>query len=140
MGVEVALAYVATAASVGAAANSVVQGERASRQARRTGRQRAAAMRAEAAAERERGRRLAASQRAAYGAAGVQGAGTPLYSVAGSLLENLRARERILAGARNVQSDANAQADALRLQGIQGAVSNLGAASQSAFSAATATV
>lgn len=130
MGVEVAIIAGAVAATAGAA-NSVVQGERARRQARRAGRRQAAAMRAEAAAERERGRRLAGAARARFGAANVGAAGTPLAVGAQNFIENVRVRERILAGARNAVSDADAQGDAFRLQGIGGGIQ--GAAQAASF-------
>ena len=126
MGVGVVIGILGAVAGAAGAANSAVQGQKAAKRARKAGKQQALALRAEAAAERERGRRLAGSQRAAFGAAGVTGAGSPLLVQADSLLQNIRVRERILAGARNVQSDANAQADAFRLQGISGAISGLG--------------
>lgn len=124
MGVEVAL-VVGAVSGLASAANSAVQGERAARQAKRTGRRQAEALRAEAAAERERGRRQAASARAAFGAAGVGQSGSPLFVASQSFLDNIRTRERILAGADVRQDEANAQADAFRLQGIQGAIGGL---------------
>jgi len=125
----VAEALIASAVvSAASGASAVIQGERSARRAKRVGRQRAAALRAEAAAERERGRRLAGTQRAAFGAAGVSAAGTPLIVSASSLLENIRARERLLAGARNVRSEAGAQADAFRIQGITGGLQGLAGA------------
>ena len=121
MGIETALVVTAVAGAAQAGV-SIAAGEKGRKEARRAGRAQAAALRAEAAAERERGRRLAASQRAAFGAAGVAQEGTPLLVGAQSYLDSVRARERILAGARTVRREAEARGDALRLEGISGAV------------------
>lgn len=127
MGV-VAAVVVGAVASAGGAAASVIQGERASRQARRAGRQRANELRKAADVERERNRRLLASQRASFGAAGVTGAGTPLLVQAQSLIDSIRDQERILAGARFEERNAEARADALFLGGIAGGIAQLGQA------------
>ena len=123
MGLEVAtVAAISTVLAAGGTAATIAiqqdESRKASNQTKRAGRAQAAALRAEASAERERGRRLAASQRAAFGAAGVTSSGSPLLVQAAGLLDNLRARERLLAGARNVQSNSNAEADALRIRGL----------------------
>lgn len=127
MAIEAAL-IIGAVASVGSAANSVIQGERAQRSARRAGRAQAAALRAEAAAERERSRRLASAQRAAFGAAGVGPQGTPLLVAVQDQVESIRRRERILAGARNAESNARAQGRALFNEGIQGGIQGLSSA------------
>lgn len=132
MGLTAAAAAIIISAASTATTIAVQQDEsrKASNQTKRAGRAQAAALRAEASAERERGRRLAASQRAAFGAAGVTSQGSPLLVQAAGLLDNLRARERLLAGARNVQSNSNAEADALRIRGLS---NSLQAASNFAF-------
>jgi len=135
MGVEVAVA-----AAVVAAGTSVYAGEEQAKQQRKAGRRQAAAMRAEAAAERERGRRLRAAQTAAYGAAGVQtGSGTPLMVIGQAAMDNIRQRERLLAGARNALLDARAQASASRLQGYGQAIGYLGQAASISSAGATPT-
>lgn len=129
MGIEATLLIAGASAAI-----QVSQSQKAAKQAKRVGRQQADALRKEADVESRRQERLQASQRAAFGAAGVAGgAGTPLFVQAASLLESVRERERILAGARNTQSNANAQADALRIQGIAGALQTAGNATSQAI-------
>lgn len=124
------------------AAIAVNQGEVASRNAKRAGRKQAAALRAEAAAERERGRRLASSQSAAFGAAGVGAGGSAHLVQAQGIVDSLRQRNRVLVGAQNAQSNANAQAEAFRIQGLAGGIqsaSNALSFAGSATSPATTT-
>lgn len=125
MGLVATALVVSAASGVASGVNSVVQSQKAARQTKRAGRAQAAALRAEAEAERQRGRRLAGQARASLGAAGVGQQGSPLFLNAQNFIENVRARERILAGARNVELNSSAEADALRLQGIQGALSGI---------------
>lgn len=125
MGVEAALI-----ATVAGGVLNKVESDRAATQTKRAGRQRAEALRAEAAAERERARRLGGAQRARVGAAGVSGAGSPLFGITQSLQDSLLVRERLLAGSRNAMANARAQARALRIQGTAGLVGSIGQAAQ----------
>jgi hypothetical protein len=108
----------------------VVQGERGRRDARRAGRRRAALLRADAEVERERNRRLLASQRAAYGAAGIGLEGSPLLLQAQTVMDSIREQERIIAGASIDEQNARAAGDAAFAEGIAGAIGGVGQAAQ----------
>lgn len=114
------LIVAATAVSVGVQVNAA---QKAKDVAKRSGRERAAQLRMDADLERVKSKRLLARQRAQFGAAGVAGPqGSPLLVQTQALIDSIRDRERILAGARFVERDARRQGDAAFTAGISGGV------------------
>lgn len=136
MGIELAIgaAIVGAAASTAGGVYSVVQGERAERDAKRAGRARAEELRRQAEVERERGRRLLGAQRAAYGAAGVDpGFGSPVLVQGQAFEDTVLDIHQIMAGARNVERDARAQGRGYRAAGIAGGLAGLASAANFAI-------
>jgi len=121
-----------TAIAIGVAAVGTavsVKGQQdAATATKRAGRARAGELAKEAVKEAERGRRLRAQQRAAFGAAGVNSSGSPLQVQGQSLIDSILDQEAILAGAKNINDDARRRARAATTGAIGTAISGIGSA------------
>lgn len=119
------------ASAVVGGVSSYFGGQSAKRKAKRAGRKRRELLRKEADVEMERGSRLASTQQAGYGAAGVGMAGSPLAVQTQTFMDTIRNRERILAGAQIDYDNSKNQGSMYALEGIGGAISGLTQASES---------